>query len=199
MYRINLYPAGASNRAARAGAVRRTALVTLVAGFQLGCLVLFVIAAQSVGVRARNTEARVLSQKERMEQQIVPGGRAVFNQARLLVDRRARRSVWWPVLDEIRENLPRDLILERVEITGSEGSGGVSGGLLLFGRLRAGNDVDQVVACIDRLVQSPVYRAQFERARLDRVDNNQDVARFVIACPLLRPVEADSSGEGSGG
>lgn len=195
MYRINLYPAGALRRDARAGAVRRTGLLAFLAGLQLLCLTLFVLASQLLASRARDTEARARALDERIRQVVVPGGRLVVDQARLLVERRAGRHVWWPVLNELNANLPRDLILERIEILGP-GAPGAFTGMQLFGRLRAGNDVNGVVGYIDRFSQAPAYRTQFERARLERVDNSQEVARFVIACPLLQEAPADSIGGG---
>lgn len=199
MYRINLYPHGLERRAQRASGLRRSAGLALLAGAQLVLLGFFALTGWTVKAQADSAEARLAGLRERLTPVGNSGARAAVNQARLLMERRAGRCVWSPVINEIRGALPRDLIFERFEATAPAGNQDVFTGLLLHGRLRAGTNVDPVVDYINRLSASPVYRAQFSAGKLDRVDNTQEVARFVIACPLIRPASADSVAEGNGG
>ena len=141
--------------------------------------------------RNRSLQARLLKPAS-------SGSRATMNQARTLLERRASRVVWTPALNQLRRDLPNDLILERLEARTNESEDAFSG-LQLSGRLRVGKNVEPVVECLDRLSASPAYRAYFTKGKLERVDTSQDVARFVITCPLIRPASSDTAGEAGGG
>ena len=197
VYRINLYPAGLAKRANQSASVRSVAMVTLFAGLNALFLGFFLLTAQTVKGHAAAMEDRVQALKTRMAQPDAAGMRASTNQARALLERRAARVVWTPALNELRTSLPVDLILERLDASVST-STDVFSGIQLSGRLRAGSNVEPVMSYLDRLSASPAYRKYFQRAKLDRVDNSQEISRFVIACPLARPASSDSSGEASG-
>lgn len=197
MYRINLYPAGLTKRAHQSESIRSTAILTLLGGvnaLMLGC---FFLAAMTVKGQADILNERTAALELRLRNPGDAALRATTNQARALLERRASRTVWTPALNELRSNLPQELVLERLEATVSPNED-VFSGFQLFGRLRSGKNIEPVTTCLDRLSGSSAYRTYFERGKLDRVDNSQDVARFVIACPLLRPSVSDSS-QGAGG
>lgn len=197
MYRINLYPAGLERRTSESKSLRSTAILTLLGGVNALMLGFFFLIAMTVKGQADVLNERIEALESRLSNPGDAALRAVTNQARALLERRAARTVWTPAMNEIRNNLPTELLLERLEASTSL-SEGVFSGIQLHGRLRSGKDVEPVMMCIDRLSASAAYRTYFERGKLDRVDNSQDVARFVIACPLLRPSES-GSGKGAGG
>jgi Tfp pilus assembly protein PilN len=201
VYRINLYPAGLEKRARRAAGVRTTAMLALLAGANLLFLGLFAMAGMTLKARADDTETRLEQARARLAPDPAEATtRAAVNQARVLLERRVQRIVWTPALTDLRRLLPNDVILERFEAMEGRGRGhDTFAGMQFNGRLRSGRNVDPVVACLDRLSSSPAYRASFESARLDRVDNSQEVTRFTIACPILRPASTDSTGEEFGG
>jgi hypothetical protein len=198
VYRINLYPAGLQKRADRAASVRSTLLLALLGGANLVVLGFFLMVALSVGAQADTVEDRAESLKARLTQNTGGGSRTLSVQARTLLERRDQRVTWTPALDEVRATLPQDLIVERMEATISE-SPEVFSGLLISGRLRSGRNVDPVVGFINRLSAAPGYGLQFDTGKLERVDNSLDVSRFVVACPLARPADADSTTVGSAG
>jgi len=198
VYKINLYPAGLAKRANQSESIRNTALLALLGGVNALILGFFFLTAMTVKGQADVMEERTAALESRLANPGDAALRSVTNQARALLERRAARTVWTPALNQLRNNLPQELILERLEASVST-NGDVFSGFQLTGRLRSGKDVEPVMNCLDRLSASAAYRAYFERAKLDRVDNSQDVSRFVIACPLLRPSDSDSSGEASGG
>lgn len=201
MYRINLYPAGLEKRARRAAGVRTTAMLALLGGANLLFLGLFVLAGLTLKDRADNTEARLAEARQRLAPNAADvTTRAAVNQARALLERRVQRIVWTPALTDLRRLLPNDVILERFDAAEGRGKArDTFSGMQLYGRLRSGRNVEPVMSCLDQLSASPAYRASFETARLDRVDNSQEVTRFTIACPLLRSASADSIGEDFGG
>jgi len=198
VYRINLYPAGLTKRAHQSESIRSTALLALLGGVNVLILGFFFLTAMTVKGQADVLNERTAALESRLSNPGDAALRAVTNQARALLERRSSRTVWTPALNELRNNLPQELVLERLEVSTSKNED-VFSGMQLYGRLRSGKNVQPVMTCLDRLAASPAFRAYFERGKLDRVDNSQDVARFVIACPLLRPSESDSSEGASGG
>jgi hypothetical protein len=198
VYKINLYPAGLEQRASRAASVRSALLFAFLGGANLLVLGFFLMVALSVGNQAATVESRVGSLQARMTQHVDAPTRSLSNQARLLLERRAQRVTWTPALDEVRSMLPAELIVERLEAT-STTSLDVFSGMQISGRLRSGRNVDPVVEFMNRLSAAPAYRRQFQPSKLERVDNSRDVSRFVVACPLARPAEFDSTAEGSAG
>ena len=198
MYKINLYPAGPARRISRAASLRSTLLLTFLGGANLLVLGFFLLVALSVRTQAATVDARASSLQSRLTTNVDAGTRALSNQARALLDRRDRRVTWTPALNELRNSIPSDLIVERLEATVTT-SAEVFSGMLISGRLRSGRNVDPVVAFMDRLSAAPIYREQFQPGKLDRVDNTLDVSRFVVACPLIQPADNDSTVEGSAG
>lgn len=198
MYRINLYPTGLARRADRAAAVRSTLFLAILGGANLVVLGFFFLVSNSLRTRAELTDARATSLQQRLTRTAAAGSRALSNQARMLVERRAARVTWTPALEELRAALPPDLIVERLEATVSKSDEAFSG-LQISGRLRAGRNVDPVVDFINRLSSRPAYRQRFAAGKLERVDNSTEVSRFVIACPLARSAESDSTAEGNDG
>lgn len=198
MYRINLYPAGLAKRANQSESIRSTALLAFLGGVNALILGFFFLTAMTVKGQADILDERTAALESRLANPGDAALRSVTNQARSLLERRAARTVWTPALNQLRNNLPQELILERLEASVSK-NGDVFSGFQLTGRLRSGKNVEPVMTCLDRLSASPAYRTYFQRAQLDRVDNSQDVSRFVIKCPLLRSSDSDSSGEASGG
>jgi hypothetical protein len=201
VYKINLYPAGLADRAARSRRLGRSAGLALLAGIGVAFLGLFLLSALSLKGRADSMRAMVTAQKARLAESAAPETRGMVGQVRLLMEQRAGRPVFAPVLAELGLILPDNLILDRIEADLTAGGGSPQRGMTLTGHLRAGQDIDPVLAFVRRLSDSPVYRREFGEAKLDRADTGGEVARFTIVCPLppRAGVAADSAADGSGG
>jgi hypothetical protein len=200
MYRINLYPAGLANRAARSRRVGRSAGLALLTGIGVVFLGLFVLSALSLKSRADNLQSLAAAQRARLAGSAAPAARAVVGQVRRLADQRIGRPVLAPVLAELGRILPDVLVLDRVEAELPAGAGSPSRGMTLTGHLRGGRDIEPVLGFVRRLSESRVYRREFGEAKLDRADTGGEVARFTIICPLTTgaAAPADSASDGSG-
>jgi hypothetical protein len=124
----------------------------------------FLLTALGIRTQAQAVEERSRSLQSRLLKPANSGTRAATNQARTLLERRASRVLWTPALNQLRANLPVELILERLDARTSESEDAFSG-MQLSGRLRAGKNVDPVVNCLDRLSASPAYRAYFRQGK----------------------------------
>lgn len=199
MYKINLYPAGLADRAARTRRLGRSAALALLAGLGVVFLGLFVLSALSLKSRADALQTMVVGHRARLADSATPGRREAVVQVRLLVEQRADRPLFAPVLAELGQILPDNLILDRIEADVIAGPGSPQRGMKLTGHLRSGQNIDPVLAFVRRLSESGTYRRVFAEAKLDRADTDGEVGRFTVACPLPSKVEvaADSASSGS--